>query len=541
MEALAAGQWSDAAAALTAVADVLPGGDVRRGEVWGRLSEALWWLGQVDDALTARERAYAAFRAQGEDAAAARAAAWLAREYAAAVGNAAASQGWLARAETLAQQAGSGSVGGWVALTRALLADDPQSQAAAAESALAAARATCDGDLEMLALGRLGLARVAGGRIDEGLGHLDEAMAAATGGEVGLSTLAALCCDLVVASELSGEIERFAQWQEVIGSLVERHGHPPLLAFCATCCAEAFMAGGDWPGAERELRAAVEALRSTGHRPRCLAPAAKLAEVLVSQGRLEEAERTLAGDDSDESLLVRARLALARGDTDPAVILAERHARRYGDVSLRTVPAVALQVEAHLAAGDLAGAQGAADRLRAVASATGHRRTLGLACLARGQVAAASGQTAAAVRAALEEALDHLSSVAPGAVQTAQAHLELARVYAADTPQLAAVEAKAAIAGFETAGAAHQVDAAAALLRSLGDRTRVGPKHTGMLTQREKQVLRLVAQGLTNAEVAERLFISPKTAGNHVSSILAKLGLRSRVEAAADAALHLSD
>ena len=53
------------------------------------------------------------------------------------------------------------------------------------------------------------------------------------------------------------------------------------------------------------------------------------------------------------------------------------------------------------------------------------------------------------------------------------------------------------------------------------------------LTRRELEVLRLVAQGQTNREVATTLFISEKTAGVHVSNILRKLDLRSRVEASA--------
>jgi DNA-binding NarL/FixJ family response regulator len=53
------------------------------------------------------------------------------------------------------------------------------------------------------------------------------------------------------------------------------------------------------------------------------------------------------------------------------------------------------------------------------------------------------------------------------------------------------------------------------------------------LTRREREVLALVAAGLTNERIAETLFISPKTAGNHVSNILAKLGVAGRVEAAA--------
>ena len=81
--------------------------------------------------------------------------------------------------------------------------------------------------------------------------------------------------------------------------------------------------------------------------------------------------------------------------------------------------------------------------------------------------------------------------------------------------------------------AARFADAASALLRSLGDHSRVGEKDLGVLSRREDEVLRLIAEGLTNAEIAQRLFISVKTAGNHVSAILSKLGLRSRTEAAA--------
>jgi DNA-binding NarL/FixJ family response regulator len=73
----------------------------------------------------------------------------------------------------------------------------------------------------------------------------------------------------------------------------------------------------------------------------------------------------------------------------------------------------------------------------------------------------------------------------------------------------------------------------------LGDRSHVGPKNVGKLTRREQEVLRLVAAGLTNREIAERLFITPKTASNHVSHILTKLGARTRTEAAALAASHL--
>ena len=70
------------------------------------------------------------------------------------------------------------------------------------------------------------------------------------------------------------------------------------------------------------------------------------------------------------------------------------------------------------------------------------------------------------------------------------------------------------------------------MLRDLGGTPKTGPKRKILLTRREEEVLALLPHGLTNAQIADRLFISPKTAEHHVSRILNKLGLRSRVEAA---------
>jgi len=55
------------------------------------------------------------------------------------------------------------------------------------------------------------------------------------------------------------------------------------------------------------------------------------------------------------------------------------------------------------------------------------------------------------------------------------------------------------------------------------------------LTARELEVLSLLAEGLRNAVIAERLFVSPRTVEHHVSAILGKLGVRSRGEAVAEA------
>jgi len=100
-------------------------------------------------------------------------------------------------------------------------------------------------------------------------------------------------------------------------------------------------------------------------------------------------------------------------------------------------------------------------------------------------------------------------------------------------PKVAANEARLAVEAAERVGAGPLADRAAGLVRDLGCPARTGPKLLGLLSKRETEVLRLLAEGLTNAEIAARLYISTKTAGNHVSNVLSKLNLRSRSEAAA--------
>lgn len=80
---------------------------------------------------------------------------------------------------------------------------------------------------------------------------------------------------------------------------------------------------------------------------------------------------------------------------------------------------------------------------------------------------------------------------------------------------------------------------AAALMRSLGVAGRTGPKGLGLLSKRETEVLRLVSEGLSNKQIAARLFISPKTAEHHLGRIYEKLGVKARSEAAAYAIRHL--
>jgi DNA-binding CsgD family transcriptional regulator len=491
-----------------------------------------------DGAIEHRERAYTTFRKRDDVGRAARIALWLSREYLEAVGNEPASNGWLARAEGLLRDAEPAVEHGWLELTRGDRAFDPAQMRQHAEAALSIARDGSDPDLEASALALLGRARLLAGEFDAGVAALDEAMTAITSGEASDPVVFGdVCCVVTLACEESGELERLMRWNDVVEGYLSRHLHGPLISFCGTCGAEFFQAKGDLATAERCLVEALGALEGTGHRSRCIHPAAKLAELRVLQGRIEEAERLLAGfEDLPETLRASVEIHRIRGEHALAAALLLRRLNRVGE-SIVAVPLLSTLVEVQVAHGDLDAAASSVASLARIARRSGHPRLDAMASLARGRVGLATRDPSA--RAFLESALEGFVRFEMP-LDAARTRIELARLLSSDDPALAAREAKAALETFERLGAAREADVAAAVVRELGGPARTGPKGVGLLTAREVEVLGLLGEGLTNAEIAARLFISTKTAGNHVSNVLAKLHLRGRQEAAAYAVRHLS-
>jgi DNA-binding CsgD family transcriptional regulator len=377
----------------------------------------------------------------------------------------------------------------------------------------------------------VGRARLLAGEFEPGIAALDEAMTAITSGEASDPVVFGdVCCVVTLACEESGELERLMRWQEVIETYMSRHLHGALISFCGTCGAEFFQAKGDLEMAERCLVEALGALEGTGHRSRCIHPAAKLAEIRILQGRLEEAERLLAGfEDLPGTLRASVEVHRMRGEYALAAALLLRRLNRVGDTIL-AVPLLSTLVEVQVAQGELEGASVSSSRLEGLAERSDHPRLGAVAELAAGRVASATGDPAA--RAHLESALETFGRLEMP-LDAARTRTDLARVIQEEDPEVAGREARVALETFERLGADREADAAAAIVRELGGPARTGPKGIGLLTARELEVLSLLAEGLMNAEIAARLYISTKTAGNHVSNLLAKLHLRSRQEAAA--------
>jgi DNA-binding NarL/FixJ family response regulator len=234
-----------------------------------------------------------------------------------------------------------------------------------------------------------------------------------------------------------------------------------------------------------------------------------------------------------EAAAPMAALHLAKGEASLARDVLERALARIDPTSSPAAPLLALLVDAHLAAGQVEPATATAEALAACATEHHSQYLLAVAALAKGRVCLASGT--GDPQTCLREALSGFAR-AQMPVEVAHSRLELAMSLVAEQPEVAMAEARAAHDAFERLQAARQVDAAAAVLRSLGIRSGTNRPGGSLLTKREAEVLELLGHGLSNPEIAERLFISRKTAEHHVGNVLSKLGLRSRGEAAAYAA-----
>jgi DNA-binding CsgD family transcriptional regulator len=491
------------------------------------LGRALWWRGRPQEGIERRREAYALYCANGQTREAANLAVYLAGEHRIA-GQAAAASGWLARAQRLLGELPPSPEHGWLAVELAKrAAADPAERERRAHEAAELGRSLGDGDLEAAALSQLGLARVDAGDVSGGMALLDEAMTTATGGEAADPlAIGDTCCTTLVACERLADFERAAEWCRSVVDFTGRRGYTPLHLWCRTVYAGVLIAIGNWPRAEEELTAALHGYDELGSPGRVFA-LARLAELRVRQGRLQEAERLLDGcEDHPLTVPATAELALAHGRHDLACALLTRRLESAGDDALAKL--LPLCAEARLAAGDRTGAAEAAERMRGLGARLGRDNLTAHADFAAARLACDGDESYRLLQAAAD-AFSRLDMP----LEHGRAQLEMALLERDSSRDLALVHARGALITFERLGARPDADATAALLRELGVSGRSAPRIKGELTSREREVLDLLGDGLSNRTIADRLFISPKTAEHHVGRILGKLGLRSRAEAAA--------
>jgi ATP/maltotriose-dependent transcriptional regulator MalT len=494
-------------------------------EAWDGLSWAAWWQGDEEVTLSARERAYRAYREAGDVCAAARMAMWLASDLLDFRGDDAVAAAWLRRARALIDGRGPCVELGFIVVLEAdmalLAAGEPATAERLAREALELGRSVSDIGVEVVALAVLGWALVASGQVEEGLRRLDESTALAVGEEFGeiVAPGWALCHTVSACADL-GDFGRAAQWCRALHAWSEAWHGRHFFGVCRTAYGEVLATGGDWPSAEQELVSAMEDLRTS--RPALAAPTAvRLGRLRVRQGDLVEARLLFeAALPLPQAILAIGELELAGGDAAAAADAADRVLRRLGAANvLDRLPAVELLTRARAAAGDGEGAAAAADQVEALAAQLATPYMLGRGRLVRAGVLLAAGDRDGA-RQAAEDAVDLFAACA-APYEAAQARMLLSEALdGLGRRERAEAEARAAREAFAL----------------LGARDRVA--RTDELSRREVDILRLVARGLSDAEIAGRLFLSPHTVHRHIANIRTKLRVPSRAAAVGYATRH---
>jgi tetratricopeptide (TPR) repeat protein len=240
--------------------------------------------------------------------------------------------------------------------------DDPVESERLAREALAIGRAGGNADLELLAMTAVGGALVQQGRIAEGMALLDEAMAAALGGECGdqLTVAHASCMTMLVCSS-HFDIERATQWLQATERFIDRYGCPFLYAECRTHYGRVLFENGDWDAAERFLTEAIS--MSQGNTPASHALASgTLAELRLAQGRIEDAAHVLEGlEGRAEAVVAAATLHLVRNQPSEAATILRRRTDAVGSNRLDVAAVIELLGEAEIALG---AGEAAAERAR---------------------------------------------------------------------------------------------------------------------------------------------------------------------------------
>jgi DNA-binding CsgD family transcriptional regulator len=493
---------------------------------------ASWWLNDVDAAIRARERAYVLRRERGETVEAARVAGFLAWDYGAMRGVTAVANGWLQRARRLLADSRPSAEHAWLPLIEASfhLDTDPTEVLRLSTEAAGHAKAHGGLDIEMTARTLQGLALVSLGRVAEGTRLLDEGTAAATAGELyDPIAIGSCCCNMIIACERVRDFDRAGQWCEQLAAHCERTGQRPLLALCRAHHGTVLTVRGEWEEAEAELDWASGEL-STLRPPLAGYARARFAQLRRRQGRFGEARELLAQAGGHVLVpLVQAELALENNDPSAALGAAERYLAGIGrEDAIQAAAALEVLVPARIRLGDFPRAREDHAELSRIADVVGTSTLHAAERLAAGTIALADGDGEAASRR-LHDAVElYDGAVAP--FDAACARLALARTLAAhDRAEAALEQAIAALDVFERLGAASAARTAAKLVTKLGGRS-AAARRSG-LTAREVEVLSLVADGLSNREVAERLVVSEHTVHRHVANIYAKLGVSSRAAA----------
>ncbi len=527
-------EWNDAFEALSLADQSTSLG----AEDLHRLAWSAGLTARDEEMLAAQERVYQARLDMGENLAAGRAAFWLGFRLLAR-GEPARASGWLSRAQRLVDLHAQDCVEqGYLLLPagqRHLNAGEPADAQACAARAVQIGERFAEADLVAFGRNLQGRALLLQGQIDRGLALLDEAMVAATTGELSPVVTGIVYCSAIASCHRVFALERVREWTAALSSWCD--ANPQLGMFTGHCLvhrAEVMEMNGSWPEAVDEARRAVRRCVRAVERDAVGRAHYQEAEIHRLRGKFDLAETAYreasrAGFEPQPGL---ALLRLAQGDTNAAATASRRMVGATQDRLARTrfLPA---HVDVMLAAGDLDAARAASRELQETAASLNTEVLVAIAARAQGSVDLDDGNPRA-VLDPVRRAFGIWQQIGAPYL-AARLRLLLARACAAlGDIEGAQLELECAREVFERLGARPDVAAVESIFVTLDGDGREDSRAVDCgLTGREIQVLRLIATGKTNKAIARELSLSEKTIDRHVSNIFTKANVSSRAAATA--------
>ncbi|MFE3444183.1 LuxR C-terminal-related transcriptional regulator [Nocardia sp. NPDC059180] len=507
--------------------------DDLRGDDFARLAIAAYLTGRTNDSVQAMQRAYQLHLDDGNPLAAAHSACSLANILLT-TGESAVAGGWVGRARRLLDEVPGDVVErGYVLVSMMLghiFAGEFPPAFECADGVTGYGGRFGDPDLTAMGLSAQGRLALYTGRVREGLALMDEAMACIVAG--GVSTIFAghIYCTMIEGCQEVADFARAEQWTVALTSwCADQSGLVPFTGQCAVHRGQLMRLHGAYEAALEEFGLAVSRYLAAETTAAAGLALAERGDVLRIRGDFAEADeaysRAIAyGYEPQPGL---ALLWSARGRSAAALSAIRRLVGEVADPVHRSrmLPAA---IEVLLGAGETDEAATLSAALTEIAAGFGCAPLRAMAARAAGCVAIERAEYAEAVPE-LRRAVRIWSELgAP--YETARCRVDIGRaLWALGDEDSARAEFDAARRVFAELGAAPAERAVSALLT---------PGAPGGLSARELEVLRLVAAGRSNPEIAHALVLSEKTVARHLSNIFAKLDVTSRTAAAAFAYEH---